>query len=1163
MPITLKGDDPFAKLFLSPDTEQQANFAADMNKIVGSGAAAPDSPMMTGVDNPLFDMNDENVKRQDDPATQDGSMYNEKGQPKLLNAINPFMLLTKGPDGKAVVDPNYLDSLKVDPKVVESNQKVYEGSGQALIPGWEGGPRYTIGKSPDGTEQRVEIVPPPSFGPAERIASDVVLNTVAGAGELAGMAADAVNGNTAKRLYATFFPMSQENRDAILNATPDTAKAMREWIPTMAHPSDIERSVSEITSVVVGAMGGAGAGKALTELPAVERTVANMAMGFLSDAQKVDPANAMAKTQLFIKSMLIESASNAGATISTPVDAESWASGLSGGKLDNRVGTLIDNTVMSAGMHAILKLAGKTIKGVKSALNLDKPSPDERTLAVQVFNALDPDAASATPEEFVKRMKLFSDTVKEKVNLDLNTLGNLKRTSQRAVILGAREYVDEAYSFLKPNMGADAWEEFASKKAAYIQDSITNLRRSQLSSNVLQSLDGAALKKTGEDMASVSDNLMPQGGVGNAISNLVTPGLEKLNAGVKAANVAQRDVDALTLANDVANSPYGVLKQITDNAMDIMSRSPLAEQQLMDKFGARARQMHAESYKHYNELFDNLPEGPRFDTRRWVQLIHDLGTDESLAKAANLKTDVKTNPVADIGTAEDLQQLIDNVSGKSLKWAFNELRPFLRKQIDLAKTSGKGVDTGPYKEMISFIDDEAAKTGNPAFQEAMNAYRDHIEKYGDVEALAYLDQAGRKNLISNVDKGGTQLEIDWANHFNNLIEGGTKDLKALQATMSASGIAPSEIADTMIRRAVSKVASRLQGGEKNITALSIEDAFKPYLGFLEANDPEAAQQIMDVIDYARSANAGLAQGSDRLKTILDANKKLELQMGEQKLMDFMKKNPDSGMFEQSGGFNKQLGNIFNNVDDTKAFMKSVRATNDPDIEKAVQAQWLKLYGERFFRNPAATGAGNVTGDLVKESSSAVRNFLSESKDEARLAFNEVFANSPQTRDDFIMLLDEMNSDYEARMMRPNNASSATAIDQDYSRKKWLQAIIGATLGRLNNAATRATIGANIFNDIAASKSKIVAENILPKLLVDPSYLTDMLDAVTKNPSKKLVNRYVDELSTRSVGPSGGDFMKGVATQGKDEKKPFKLPAGYAGKFNANAATADAQNLFGG
>jgi len=1065
----------------------------------------------------LLDMDDsENVKRQEDSQVFDGSTY------KPVDDEDGFWKIFFGTSGMS-------DESKAN---YESNQQTYRATGKPIIPGFEDGPRIQETVE-DGNVTKTDLVPPQNFGPVERAITGGALNAAKGVAKTAGLAAEALDGRNYWNAAVGALPLSEELKNELEVANPDTVAMIEARFPTMPAASDGERMAQEIIGVVIGGLGGEKvAREAIERLPAAQRAIAETASSFLEKQLKknggLDVVNAQKKTELLIKGSVTEFlGANTGATIAMPSDSEGFIYG----------SHFLDNTAASG----LFRVLGVTAKGIGKAIRGGTggnhvPQMDEKGLAADLFRQIDPDVMDVEKGEYLSRLGILSEVLDKykEVGIPNGSFGPIARSPQEAMAYGAKEYVERAYGFMRNTLGPK-FDEWASQKAAQVADSIQALKRDNLKSSVVQEADARTLAQGSDNLLAAADKFGNEGSITDAALNLAEPTLSRLNRAKEAIAGGKNAVNA---ANDRLDGMVNVnqfIDRVDKNRGSDQVGNMIANIDERNLKATQAMEENAVSYRNYKDKFDNLPPNKAFNVKGLSELIQSLGDEKNLSDILRQSDGPKNAHFKQISDDPDeavnILDLQDDLATKDMKWLVTEVRPYYKRLIDEGKVPGNMQDTSQYEKIVKFIDEDVEIKAYPGFKDAIDAFKVHKDKWGQINELKKIDQQARTTIISgDIAKESDETYRQFVDFQKKALTDPDESGVLLSNWMKAYNVDNKEAA----RYVVSQMVETL--GTVDIkTAQNLSDRMAPFMTKIAKTDPDSFKLLNAAIEEVKGAQEGLTGATAGLAKYREAAAELHDEVVNTAAYNFISDQPSIAEFKSkdvTGTFNS----IFGDPTKVEKLMQEASKSSKPLVIEGIQSQYLRYMREKFFNSRVVSKTGEG-GKAVNEASlNQLVKFLDGSDAGQKTVMKEVFSNQPKFLEDLTVLTEALRDNVSTRSNRPQTFSSNTAVDAARNaRSQAGQLLITALFGRLNRTA--ATVGAfsKAANTLMGSTEQEAFERIVPILLSDTKILTETLDKIVADPNNgNYLKNIVDDLVTNKAKLS--NTTKGFFGQATPEKE---------------------------
>jgi hypothetical protein len=1128
--------------------------AKDTSSASNGGMMTPDQQafMDTDVGN--------NIKRQHESNVFDGSTYESTGMDNVnpivdqgINVASKFAgLAVPGLEGPANA---LMHSLIPNSDMSQKNMDLYSKEGDSSI----GPVRFQHETDPETGDKSTYFVPPPGMSPAARVVTGGALDLARTTGSFAEWAIKNMGDSV---------PILGQLKWALkigdLLGHPEIGDQKVNWInenlPQVPAQNDLERVGQEIFSIAAGALTGGTEATAITKLPKVEQGIASLARGFTEFLGKSgDTANVAQKVQTFIKAALIETGSNLGATVGTPSGSGSVTGGVfENAGMDkhsaNRVGIFADN-MLASGLLGV----GKKFIGMGKDLFTDAflhqakgGETSKKALLINTLRTIDPNLEGASPEEFAKRAKSLSDIIQSNKDMGIKSFETPDRQPTEALFTkdkttgwsGARQYIEANYGFKKRTMKPAEWENWATQQARLIQNNFAQLRRGNLSSTIVQGADSDTNAAVEKGMSTAANDFASPQEVEGAVGKLAAPAIATKNQiDTDLSKATQANITAQQHITDThLNNP--ILAKVSDPDVDPFGRTTdisTERNKMMSDLGEGG----SAARDKVNQDFAMIPRGNHnWDKERFAKLLlraykspktiaENLGFTSARKPKLITKPFILT-PEDKAAGATDLSETLDLLDNVSLQKAFTEVRPKISEALNTPFSKEQMGERKALMDARDHIDKMAEDSGDPEFEQAMQGYRDYKGTFEPNQELADFQHDARssikrqgidshdviikgrqvlENALNGSDPSGIKLE-DLA---NSMVAGGTPEAKKYMAQ---------SVVDNLISSISREAEKSGTNGMKLTTSRALATAMAKHANVVHQLDPAIYDMYQKAYQELEAAEHGSKEAASRLIQLQkDSQKKLgdlEADIATQ----FVKKQGDKfvGPTEDYGPVFKR---IFSSADSTEDLM--ARAKGDPVLERAIQAQYLRTMGDQIFTVRPISAVGD--GGMVHEASQATLKKVSpDAADQTPTkVMDKIFENNPKMKGDLHLLLDELKKSSEARSMQPNTFGSNTATEN--VRQRAVMFLLSSTIGILNRTATTIGRGTGLITRQLMERDKKLQTEVLPSLLVNSNYLSDIIDSVVKDSSKE----NVDKIARRLLSPSfSNPIVKGAVNAQRPE-----------------------------
>ncbi len=1145
-------------LTLTPDQLKSLGMTQDSNNVI-----APANPMAIDPrQKAALDQDEGGITRQPEAQIFDGSTYTQPDDHANLPA-------TSGLAPKKSVWDNILESATMaaqgpfapDPHDTATanlpeNKALYNSVGE------QGplGTRIQKATDPETGSKSTYIVPPPGMSPVQRVVGGGAEQAVQGVGSLAEWAVKNMP-DTVPLLGQLKYSLKLADSLGQPGISDQHINWINENMPRVPAQNDMERMGQEITSMAIGGLAGQELATAATKLGPVDAGIAKLAAAFYSKQKALDPTNAVAATQAFIKSSLIEMAgTNTGASVTAAPDTKSLTGqmvlkpmGVDQNTADH-VGNFLDNTLATTLLKGLgmIGAGGKKIVGETMFAQTAGKERDPLHTIKNAVNRIDPDMAGAPEADWNRRAKILGETVLNNADPNIKSFPDLPQRQPTEALgaqnaagdTGARQYVEQAYDFMKAKMDPAQWNTWADNKAAQIQNNISQFRRENLAdpNNFVMGADAKMAEGVSKGLSNAANTLADKGKIVGGVAKLaqgpidaVSADTNKVLAAQQAQAAADADLRSAAKGNNIAvaaqkaseTNPFG---QTLDQSAE---RNNMVQSVI--KGGANERQA-------VNAKFEAIPSGYKdYNQEKIANLINNLHEPDDVAKLLR-------SPSADVtgiqpkpeyttaqrfaGEASPKKQTLTKLDNFDLKDLYTRVRPRLSDMIDSIEKGGGDAVEGQKEKLIALkdaIDNEVEKSDVPqAYTDAMDAYKKYKGTYEGVGPMSDLQKTAKADSLHNYDNALMQGRQSLENALGGQADTSGKLLEHWSNALAAAGdpAAQTKLAANAVDHALQSIHAAANGNANGlVTAQHIVDAVKPYANTIKQLDPKAFQSLEDARTLLQTKQDGLAAASTGVDEAVKASRDHLAELQHDIGMKFAAKNGHVpiGPTEDYGSVFKS---VFSSADETKKLM--AKTAGDKETEEAIQAQYLKQLGDDWFtpRPLSAQPGGGYTREF---SGNKLNKAGSEANPTPQSVKDIVFEHNPQMKSDLDLLQKEAQLSSDSRAVRPQTFSSNTSVDN--VRQKALQSVVAATLGILNRTATIANRVISFGTGAAMERDKAMRDYIVPNMLVNPTFLSDSINSVVKDSSQGNIDRIARQLVTPS---NKNPIVKGAVTAIKPE-----------------------------
>jgi len=711
-----------------------------------------------------------------------------------------------------------------------------------------------------------------------------------------------------------------------LGITDPETDYVKENFPTYAPASEMEKVGQEIVSVVTGSVGGAALASKLEKTYNVSSKMAKYISKFWDEAKKVDPKQAKAKLELFLKGLVIERGANIGGALTISDDAQplvgdNVAEALGLDPDDNRrIGHYIDNEVFSVGLNVLARGIGfgwnKGKKLFQGTGKVEKGAIDNRAIeaGLLILKEIDPNITSELPGTILaERARIMGQVMVDNKDFRLGVLGQkqmpdgtvvdlvpggtIDLDSSTALMLGAKDYAEKAYGWRKSVMEPAEYEKMINEVATKVAENIVGLKQGRRSSEIIRTGESAINAQGERVLTEAADAAIPGGqaaaeaGAQRMAQEVADPVIEAR----RAVTQTEAGVEAATRMSDATMDKDVVIKMLDEARAKSALGDTAAEKQTFEQLtGEDLYRGWSRSRAAYKEAFDNLPNDIPVDIEDFVTQI------ETLAQRTNFFDDItpqvmKSDPFArtlsefrpkkvgeeivEIDGKEVAQPIMETMEevvsrmesqGFDLKALYANLRPQVSRKIQ--QLTDLGEDPSALIKLKGVIDEYAENSGHPEFRAAMDLYEDYASTYLRTEPLRQYDTAA-KNIVESVDvapgvvKGqedAYEIGMRALNMSEQAATPGYMDAFLNALTKSRGGNVTDEMAQAYIGMAIKSI-SRMSSSGARVNADTIKTAVQPFLDQLRATRPDSVKMFDDTVRNLEMVESGLADAKVAFK----------------------------------------------------------------------------------------------------------------------------------------------------------------------------------------------------------------------------------------------------------------------------------------------------------
>jgi hypothetical protein len=921
--------------------------------------------------------------------------------------------------------------------------------------------------------------------------------------------------------------------------------------PTTPAGNSTEKLAQEIGAFIIGLIGGRGAVKDAPDLP-------GNVVKFLTNSYKLfktkDPKDAKARLELLIKVMAQETSGNIGGTITSPEDVGSYSKDL-GLPVSEKVGLFVDNMAFSAALATIGKGFGIGAHLLKQATGNTKIS--NITVARNMLQNIDPSVVGEMPpHELERRIFILSDILQNNKEFKFHFLDNehvIAVDSSAALLQGAEEYMRRVYADAYTGLPPGMLEAEVKTKASMMLSQMLDMKRAVYSRPHVKAKDaemisgfGGVMSKLGDDLTQGSPQriMEPAAVRGLAAGRLGEPLAAKLNtpAPQRLGEIAAQE------ALDSESKKNALIKLLEEAKRQVFPSDAPYDESLRNVFGVDLYNNYIKSKEAVNQAFNSVPNEP-IDAIGLAQAIKAAGDEPGLLATMGIApTEGKpVRPIADDSIDQQTGTLISPVNelatqleGLTLNDLVRKVRPLLAAAKDqtISPVGGKiNKDITQYQMLIDYIDELADEAG-PEFSAAMDIYKLHMNKFENTPALRQFalaaDQVQPQTLSDATPlpyaKGGpAMLEQGWQSFIQSKDAMTPDQLKLfLEAARTSSNT--NTINQALIGKAINQLARK--GGQ--VTASDLIGAVEPLLKTLEmSGDTQSIAIWRDAVETLRTLESGIIDAK-KAADLIDVSYTKQMALARANAaIDFVTKLDigEGTLFQpvSPGDANRAFKTFFDKGDAvarTRQLISQAKEANDLLAVDGIKSQftlWLrdKITTSGVIGLPVGEEGAVATRDLSVAQINKILN--AKSGDTTLAVLNEVFADSPKTKDTFIELLQVMGGLMDLRSQKANAFGSITAGSTQLHRT--ISAMITLGFGVLDPTATKLRTVSNLFSGSADQASKEVALDLMERMIADPDFFEKSLKALSDDATGKTFI----SLFTRTGAALGGILARGVYT----------------------------------
>jgi len=1020
-----------------------------------------------------------------------------------------------------------------------ANQELYEEQGEPLtVFGIPLGRKQVTDKGT--TKQETYIVPPP----VKDDATGSVVRTVGGG------ALELSRNVLAFGEYLLEKAGLDHSDEEYINQT----------FPRMPAASNTEKTIQEISSIVLGMAGGSVSASTLSKAFKLPEAASKFISTFWNKAKKIDPKHAQQKLEYVIRALVAERGANIGAAVGTPQDTRSLAETF--GFIDpatdegsQLIAHYLDNEGFSAGLRFLSMIGGGASNLIKKTLTGGFNQAKQIQVTKQVLKAIDPGITDdLTPEQLAQRLDIFGEILNKHSGMDTQILGrNIPKDAAMAFMSGAKEYVERVYGFMRVGMTPEEFAKEMDNRAAAMVNSLLTIKGGLRANPIVAASDAQFLEQTGRIFGEEAEKFAPAdvaNRVGQGFAGPVIRQVDESLGTVKqaesnvlqqqAALVETQDRNAVTTALMEARQ-QGALGSTASESAEL---SKLAEEELYSAW--------LKGKTTVDEAFTQIPNDT-VDAMELATIIKRVGDESTALDDFGFSPSDRSirrvgDPTEESNPIAELAQMLEERGRNDIHTIINNVRPRLSQRITAALESGDAEVANQAVVLRNSLDALIQKNTNPAIQRAYSEYKKFADTWLQTPPLQKFDAAARqvKDVGEGYVKGSKEMR-----------EAGLQALAASESALSdtyltkfvealKSGGAEGMDADlvhALVGKAIKALTLTVKPGER-ASSQQIIQAIQPYIKSIERiegiNSP-TLQMFNQTVEAIQMAESGLG---DVTKVLADA------QLAHSRIVSEAERSAAGRMvFDLTGNpmtkedTGKAFKAIFEDKDAPNVIKRLMDSANDMGDEMAlngVKSEFIRWLNDRILTPSQVSGVkAGGEGFVRDQSQSALYKILESPSDNTLATMKEIFADDTSYGTAVYDLMERMYNQLGSRSMKANPFGSQTADAQAVKRN--INTMIVLALGVLNPLATKARSLSGALLAGQGQKQAQVIENIMAELVTNPKFLKDSLDMlktdITGETLKGVINRIGSgtgvQLSRGLIGSSR------PTTQTDEEGNPVK------------------------
>jgi len=1024
--------------------------------------------------------------------------------------------------------------------VDEANQALYRAQGEGLPTSQE----LTEEGATFGTQTRYDAegnkrtytIPDPSVRQMDEVF-----------GETGGQVMRSVAGGAVETVRS-IGQVIEAGTDAIGLTDPDNDFVQTEF-PTIPPESSADQVGQEVTSMLVGTISGTGLAKKLSDLYGLTPKMGKFIAKNWAKLKGKNPAEIADAAKVFANTLIVGTGANLGTTALTPEETapllgDNVLEFIGLDAADNKnLANFADNVAFSAAIGTI----ATAYRGVKSVFGKVFPTKAltenarDADIALMVLSELDANIIGAPAEVIAERAKILGSVLQKNKNITFDELADasVDLDSTTAMRAGAKEYVDRAYAFQRTLMEPDEYIAFADNLAGDMVSKMIDLRRVMMAK-------GTTIKKATTELLSSSEAALVQtadmlGGtkaVDETAELLTRPLIDMIDEA--ASKIEPAELGLAQTAADTAQ--FAERNAVTESLMTATRNNALgadsAEKAFLNKLtGPQMYNAWLSSSTIVNDAFNLLEKVP-LDGRRFLEIVRKAASSTDDFKNILVKDQVESDPFkkfleiispktlikdGEEEVLETTEEIIYRLNGEDFTQIFKELRPLIANRIKVFKANPV-TGTEALISLKQGIDQLAEETGNPAFDAAMDLYKQHdnlwgsgasdpLQKYSSVARIANPETgigmnnayvAGERAMVESL---GSQNNA-WVEPF----------LKAIDSTVSDDTVMP-EMAEAYIGMAMNALGRTLAAGDAP-SSQAIVNAINPYISSIQKLAPGVVDRWNDAVNTLKSYESGL---KTQEQSVLDLNASYAKTMVEAKSAEASRLIYDiTGKRVATENPQAAFNSIFNSAEAPTILPELMQAADEAGglAREGIQSAYMQWLAKKIEVSRAAGLAPGDTTKTVREvSTTQISKILDDPSSPVLKSIATVFSNNMDRAAQIVRLLEIQELALGSRSIKGETFGSSTNYDQQLT--KLMDRVVTLRYGVLN---TQATITRNLLKTLTASgvqKIQKSADDTFNMIAAYPNEFDRVLQLLAQGKEEtalQIMNRY----SARGLYLGAGD-----------------------------------------